>query len=145
MKKHLSIILLSIAFFFVSPLRINSQDDVLFNSCLDQLKSPFIASGQPFKAFLTGSEVAEFHTTFFSGSLYRIVSCSHDNNNILFSVYDKNRNLLFSSAEHNNASSWDFKAEGSVECIVEAKLNPEKATSGIAMLMVGFKNFREAK
>lgn len=139
MKKLLIPFLLLTAL-FVSPLKLNSQEDVLFNSCINQLKSPFIASGQPFRAFLTGEEVAEFHTTFFSGSLYRVVACSHQENNILFSIYDKERNLLFSNEEHEATGAWDFKMEGSVECIVEARLNPGKSTSGIAMLMIGFKS-----
>ena len=84
-----------------APLSVNSQDDILFNTCIDNLKSPFIASGQPLKAFLTGDEVAEFHTTLFSGSIYRVIACSHQTENILFSVYDKDRNLLFSNEKYN--------------------------------------------
>ncbi len=140
MKKHLSTVLLALTIALVSPIKLNSQEDVLFNNCINQLKSPFVASGQPFKAFLTGTEIAEFHTTFFSGSMYRVVACSHQDNNILFSIYDKERNLLFSNEQHEAAGMWDFKIEGSVECIVEARLNPKKSTSGIAMLMIGFKS-----
>ena len=75
--------------------------------------------------------------------MYRVVACSHQDNNILFSIYDKDRNLLFSNEEFQAAESWDFKIEGSVECIVEARLNPDKSTSGIAMLMIGFKSLEE--
>ncbi|WP_439185003.1 hypothetical protein [Carboxylicivirga taeanensis] len=140
MKKHSIIFLLVAIIAVLAPVKLNSQEDVLFTNCIDQLRSPFVASGQPFRAFLTGSEVAEFHTTFFSGSMYRVVACSHEENNILFSIYDKERNLLFSNEQFEAASSWDFKVEGSLECIVEARLNPEKSTSGIAMLMIGFKS-----
>ena len=145
MKKHLSTLLLFITIVLVFPVKLNSQEDVLFRGCFSQLKSPFVASGQPFKAFLTGSEVAEFHTTFFSGSMYRVVACSHQENNILFSIYDKERNLLFTNEQHEAAGTWDFKMEGSVECIVEARLNPKKSTSGIAMLMIGFKGVDKTK
>jgi len=143
MTKHLSTILILITIALVSPIKLNSQEDVLFSNCLNQLKSPFVASGQPFKVFLTGNEVAEFRTTFFSGSMYRIVACSHQESNILFSIYDKDRNLLFSNEQYEAAGAWDFKMEGSVECIVEARLNPNKSTSGIAMLMIGFKSLEE--
>nr|WP_319398555.1 hypothetical protein [uncultured Carboxylicivirga sp.] len=142
MKRSLTTLFL-IAAMIALPLRLNSQEDVLFNNCINQLKSPFIASGQPFKAFLTGDEVAEFHTTFFAGSLYRVVASSHQEGTILFSVYDKERNLLFTNEDHNSANYWDFKIEGSVECIVEARLDPEKTTSGIALLMVGFKSLEQ--
>ncbi|MCU4157366.1 hypothetical protein J1N10_15425 [Carboxylicivirga sp. A043] len=142
MKRSVVLFLLAVLA-LVSPLKLNSQEDVLFSNCINQLKSPFVASGQPFRAFLTGTEVAEFHTTFFSGSMYRVVASSHQDNNILFSIYDKERNLLFSNEHHEAAGTWDFKIEGSVECIVEARLNPEKSTSGIAMLMIGFKSLEE--
>ncbi|MCT4587355.1 MAG: hypothetical protein N4A71_06000 [Carboxylicivirga sp.] len=143
MKKHSLAFLLIAILAVIAPTKLNSQEDVLFSNCISQLKSPFVASGQPFRAFLTGTEVAEFHTTFFSGSMYRVVACSHENNNILFSIYDKERNLLFSNEDYEAAGSWDFKIEGSVECIVEARLNPEKSTSGIAMLMIGFRSLDE--
>lgn len=142
MKRSLTTLFL-IATLMLTPFKLNSQEDVLFNSCLDQLKSPFIASGQPFKAFLTGTEVAEFHTTFFAGSLYRVVASSHQEGTVFFSIYDKDRNLLFSNENYESANFWDFKIEGSVECIVEARLNPEKTTSGIALLMVGFRSIEE--
>nr|WP_321410027.1 hypothetical protein [uncultured Carboxylicivirga sp.] len=139
MKRSLTTLFL-IATMVLLPFKLNSQEDVLFTNCLNQLKSPFIASGQPFKAFLTGDEVAEFHTTFFAGSLYRVVTSSHQEGTILFSIYDKDRNLLFSNENYEASSYWDFKIEGSVECIVEARLDTEKTTSGIALLMVGFKS-----
>lgn len=142
MKRSLTTLFLLIVL-VLSPWKLNSQEDVLFNSCLDQLRSPFIASGQPFKAFLTGTEVAEFHTTFFAGSLYRVVASSHQEGNVIFSIYDKERNLLFSNKEFDASGYWDFKIEGSVECIVEARLDPEKSTSGIALLMVGFRSLDE--
>ena len=96
-------------------------------------------TGQPLKAFLTGDEVAEFHTTLFEGNIYRIVTCSHETSDIVFSVYDTDRNLLFSSNSYIDANYWDFKMEGSIECIIEAKLNTQKTSSGIALLMLGFK------
>jgi len=117
-----------------------SQEEALLNNCTNNIRSPFIVSGQPFKAFLTGDEVAEFHTTFFAGSTYRITACSTKDNDIIFSVYDNKRNLIFTNETVKNAPYWDFKVEGAVECIVEARLDSSKTTSGIAMLLVGFKS-----
>jgi len=125
---------------FIGVNNLESQEDALLNNCTNSIKTPYIVSGQPFKAFITGDEVAEFHTTFFAGSTYRIVACSAKNKDIIFSIYDNKRNLLFTNETVENAPYWDFKVEGSIECIVEAKLDSEKATSGIAMLLVGFKS-----
>ncbi len=136
-------ILTFLIFSFIGANSIDSQEEVLLNKCTDSIKSPFIVSGQPFKAFITEDEIAEFHTTFFAGSTYRIVACSPQDQNIIFSVYDNERNLLFTNETVDNAPFWDFRVEGSLECIVEAKLDKEKSTSGIALLLVGFKSSKE--
>jgi len=140
MRKNILTFATILIFSFIGANSIYSQEDALVNKCAESIKSPFIISGQPFKALITDNEVAEFHTTFFAGSTYRIVACSPQDQNIIFSVYDKEHNLLFSNESVENAPYWDFKAEGSLECIVEAKLDKEKSTSGIALLLVGFKS-----
>ncbi|GAO28639.1 hypothetical protein [Geofilum rubicundum] len=125
---------------FFMPSGINSQEEQLVNDCLTSLKSPFVAGDRSQKAFLTGEEIAEFRTTLFNGNTYRIVLCSHQEGLIEFSLYDTNRNLLYTSSEYGASGSWDFKMEGSMECIIEARLNNEIAESGMAMLLIGFKS-----
>jgi len=136
------VIILSAIFFFtlLMPSGINSQEDQLVKNCLTSLESPFIAGNTSLKAFLTGEEIAEFRTTLFNGNTYRIVLCGHEEGLIEFSLFDTNRNLLYSSSEYGNVSFWDFQMEGSMECIIEAKLNNEIAESGMAMLLIGFKS-----
>jgi len=145
MKKGLLLIsLIIIISGILFPSKINSQLEIESqNNCSNLIKAPFISNGQPFRAFLTGDEVAEFHTTFLNGSLYRLVACSGKNQPIIFSVYDTNRNLLFSNDDYNQTNIWDFKIAGSVECIIEAKLDPKQATSGMALLYIGFKSLEE--
>ena len=140
MKKGLIltfVIILSFSLF--SPSLMTSQEGKP-EDCADLIKSPFIPNGQPLRAFLTGDEVAEFHTTFLNGSVYRLAACSANNQPIIFSVYDTNRNLLFTNDEHNKASMWDFKIAGSVECIIEARLDSKQAISGMAKMYIGFKS-----
>ena len=122
------------------PLILNGQEEKLINECSDYFKSPFITTGQPMTALLTGDEVAEFHTTLYEETLYRLVSCSKETDMFNFSVFDKEHNLLFTSKEHTNVEYWDFKMKGSIECIIEARLNSKKASSGIVLLMLGFKS-----
>ena len=45
--------------------------------------------------------------------------------------------------KHNKTNVWDFKITGSVECIIEAKLDEKQATSGMALMYIGFKNLEE--
>lgn len=139
MKKKFSLYLVALTLTFMIPLTTNSQEETIANSCKDYFKAPFIASGHPFKALLTGNEIAEFHTSFFAGTTYRVVACPAGENNIIFSVYDKDRNLIFSNKNHDLSPFWDFNVMGSLDCIVEAQLDPTKSTSGMAMIMVGFK------
>ncbi|MFT3739590.1 MAG: hypothetical protein QM786_12600 [Breznakibacter sp.] len=139
MKRRLTMFVCAMLVIFSVPANLNSQEDKLLQSCEKYLKSPFVITGQPLKAFLTGEEVAEFHATLFEGNIYRIVACSHEPDNITFSVYDSDRNLLFSNNSYADANYWDFKMEGSIECIIEAKLSSPKTSSGIALLMMGFK------
>lgn len=140
MKSYKIQFIVLLVLIFILPVKLNSQEDALQKNCNAFLKSPYVSTGQTMKAFLTDDEVAEFHTTLYEGSIYRIVACSHEQESIIFSVYDKDHNLLFSSNEHTGVNFWDFKMQGSIECIIEARLNSKKATSGLAMLMIGFKS-----
>jgi hypothetical protein len=119
----------------------NSQmSENVYNNCYQQINDGFVHNSQPMKALLTGAEVAEFKTTLFEGNIYRIATCSPDQKKIWFSVYDTNNQLLFSSSQNNNSSSWDFKMEGNLECVIEAGLMPGSGDSGLALLLIGFKN-----
>ena len=62
-----------------------------------------------------------------------------DKNNVIFSVYDIDHNLLFSSRDFGNAPYWDFSVDGYMDCIVEAKLDNTITSSGFAIVMTGFK------
>ncbi len=139
MNRKITFFLLLLIVSFIVPTGINSQEDQLIKGCIDSVRAPFVLGDRSMKALLTGDEVAEFRATFFSGNTYRIVSCTYEPYLIQFSVYDTNRNLLFSNANYKHVSLWDFKMEGSMECIIEAKLNKEVATSGMALLLVGFR------
>jgi hypothetical protein len=143
MKKVLALTFAIIfTFSILLPNQAVSQEDEN-NHCGDLIQAPFISNGQPFRAFLTGNEVAEFHTTFLNGSLYRLVACSGRDEPIIFSIYDTNKNLLFTNDEYNKANIWDFKIAGSVECVIEARLDTKQATSGMALLYIGFKSLEE--
>lgn len=121
------------------PTQMNSQADVIEANCKSNFESPFIITGRPFRALLTGDEVAEFKATFFSGTTYRISVGTQNSNYIIFSVFDNNHNLLFTNKDYDNAEYWDFTVDGYLDCIVEARLDETIASSGFAILMTGFK------
>lgn len=99
----------------------------------------FISDGQVYRTFLNDDEASEFESTFYGGSTYRIAtSAGIEDNYIIFEVYDKERNLLFSNEDYEYAPYWDFSVENSLNCTIEVKLDVDKKVSGCASVMIGF-------
>jgi hypothetical protein len=108
--------------------------------CEDHITAQYIPDGQFYRALLQGDEVADFGMTLFGGTTYRLAACSGDSDGLLlFAVYDRDRNLLFTNKEHSAAPYWDLAVAHTVEVTVEAYLDPARSGSGCAVLLVGFK------
>ena len=118
-----------------------AQCDTIANFCGKHLSNQFISDGQQYRALLLNTEeTAEFHTTFYGGSTYRIAACSGlKDGNLVFSVFDSQRNQLFTNNEYKNAPYWDFKITSTIDCIIEAKLDGSNQGSGCAVVLIGFK------
>ncbi|MFO8001952.1 MAG: hypothetical protein R6U46_11960 [Marinilabilia sp.] len=135
----------AVVFLFTTASNNPRQTDKVYETCRQQISEEFIQNGQPMRALLTGAEVAEFRTTMFEGNTYRITACTPGDEDIWFSVYDTNDNLIFSSAQHDHSNTWDFKMEGNMECVIEAGLLSESSDSGMALILIGFKNAEIAR
>jgi len=117
-----------------------TQCDSIAALCDKNITANYISDGQDYRSLLLEDEIAEFSMTLFGGSTYRFAACSGlSDGNLLFSVYDKERNLLFSNTDYSNAPFWDFKIINTLDCTIEAQLNPNVSASGCAVLLVGFK------
>lgn len=133
-------LLLGLAILLGKPQAAHAQADTIMQLCTQYLIPPYISDGQQYRALISQGEVAEFRTTFYGNSTYRIVSCSGlSEGSLIFSVYDSDRNLLFTNEDYQNSPYWDFRYESTVNCIIEARLD-ETETSGFAILLIGFKN-----
>ena len=130
---------MGIAALTMMPQMGNGQAEVQENACRSNFQHPYIVTGRPYRVLLTGDEVAEFHTTMFSGTTYRIAVGNGEKKDVIFSVYDNDHNLLFTSKDYENAPYWDFSVDGNLDCIVEAKLDNTVSSSGFAIVMTGFK------
>ncbi len=139
MKKIIYIlIVIVLPLFFIN--KAQAQSEEILKLCTKYMVPPYISDGQQYKSLLNGDEIAEFHTTFYGGSTYRIIGCSGTTEgNLLFSVYDKERNLLFTNKDYDNSPYWDLKFTSTVDCIIEAELDQKNVSSGFAILMIGFK------
>lgn len=136
----------SILFLFLGlgiSITANAQCDSIANKCAAKNMDPsFISDGQQYRALLVNSdETAEFHTTFYGGTIYRIAACSGmTDGNLVFSIYDSQHNLIFSNSNYQNAPYWDFKIKSTLDCVINAQLNPTtNSGSGCAVILIGFK------
>jgi len=117
-----------------------AQCDTIASICDKHLTNGFISDGQDYRSLLLDDEIAEFNMTLYGNSTYRFAACSGlTDGNLLFSVYDQERNLLFTNKDYANSAYWDFKITNTVDCIIEAQLDPNSSASGCAVLLVGFR------
>ena len=119
-----------------------AQCDSIASLCSKHIIAQFISDGQSYRSLLLNSEeMAEFHSTFFGETTYRIAACSgKSDGNLIFNIYDQDRHLLFTNKNYSNAPYWDFKVKSTLECTIEAVLDPNKnAGSGCAVILIGFK------
>ena len=117
-----------------------SQCDTIASICSNHVTNGYISDGQMYRALLDEDQIAEFHTTFYGDAKYRIAACSGTTaGNLLFRVFDEERNLIFTNAEYLNAPYWDFDVKSSFNCVIEAQLDPASLSSGCAVLLISFK------
>lgn len=139
MKKILILLIFLTGFLGINKITM-AQIDETTNLCTKYLVPPYISDGQQYKALLNEDEIAEFHITFFGGSVYRIIAASGTTEgNVIFRIYDKERNLLFSNADYDNSIYWDFKFTSTIDCIIEAQLDNDNLQSGYLLMLIGFK------
>ena len=103
------------------------------------MDAAYISDGQMYRALLFDDQVAEFSPTFYGGAKYRIVAFSgQEKEQLQFSLYDEDNNLLFTNADYANSPYWNFEFESTMKCRIEAQLDLSKQKSGCAVLLIGF-------
>lgn len=117
-----------------------AQCDTIAKICSDNFTEEYLSDGQQYRALLIDDQTAEFHLTLYGGSTYRFGACSGmDSGNLIFRMYDSERNELFSNEKYSLSPYWDFEINSTLNVIIEANLNEKKLSSGCAVLLVGFK------
>jgi hypothetical protein len=137
----------SILFFTLALITFNSQAqdcEQIVKICESYLngskgKSKFVSDGQVYTAFLD-REKAEFKTTLYGGSIYRIAaSAGNDDEYVIFTVKDPSGNILFTNKNYKNAAYWDFKVPKTIPVTIETELDLDKKVTGCAVMLIGFK------
>lgn len=114
--------------------------DTVSQICNTHISDEFISDGQQYVSLLNGEEIAEFITTFYGGSTYRVAACSGmEEGNLIFRIYDAEKNLLFDNSTYGNAGWWDFTFTDTQECTIEANLDMSASGSGCAVILIAFK------
>ncbi len=117
-----------------------SQSDKIMRICESYISYPYVSDGQDYCTILKNQEIAEFNVVFYGGGSYRVAACSgEEDGRLTFSIYDRDRNLLFTNKDYDNAPYWDFKVKNTVNLIIEAELVEQENNSGFAILEIGFK------
>lgn len=137
---------LIISLLFVSVAGLSTAQDCerIVRNCEELLKqntrgSEFISDGQVYTAFLD-REKAEFKTTFFGGSTYRVAASAGSKENfVIFTIRDPQGNILFSNRNYKNAPYWDFKVIETLPVTIETELDPDLKVTGCVVMLIGFK------
>jgi len=123
---------------------INAQNDkpvcdTIASLCEKHITSEYISDGQLYRALLYDDEISEFEATLFGGTTYRVAGCSGlSDGNLIFSVFDQERNLLFSNEEYNNEPYWDLVVANTMNVTIEGRLDLTKQGSGCSVILMGF-------
>lgn len=115
--------------------RIVQDCKALLNKDTDE---KFVSDGQVYTAFLD-REKAEFSTTFYGGSTYRIAtSAGSTEDYVIFTIKDPDGNILFSNKNYSNAPYWDFKIMETLPVTIETELDLDLKVTGCVVMMIGF-------
>ena len=136
----LNIRLTTFLFSLMLSVSVYGQCDTIADICVKHMTSGFLSDGQQYRALLRTDEMAEFDVTLYGGSTYRITACSgFGDGNLIFTILDQERNVLFSNNEYEMSPYWDFQMTSTMDVIIEAKLKPSDAESGCAVMLIGFR------
>jgi hypothetical protein len=95
-------------------------------------------------AILVEGEEAELYKTFYSDQDYRLAICGSENlPSVEFTIMDANKNVLYSNAENDFSTTWDFTLESSQQLKIIIKVNTfeqlaDDPASGCVAIMFGF-------
>jgi len=132
-------LLLVLSFVIAASSQLLAQCDSTASYAQEFMDDNFIPDGQSYRALIFDDQLAEFETTFFGKSKYRIAAYTGmEEEQLIFSLYDEENNLLYSNEKHQNSPYWDFEVESTLNVRLEARLDKTKQSSGCAVILIGF-------
>ncbi|MGD9978133.1 MAG: hypothetical protein AB7S54_09400 [Bacteroidales bacterium] len=117
-----------------------TQIEQLENICSLYFPPEYITDGQEYFSPLKPDQKIEFRTTFFGDNTYRIVACTNvRKGNLVFSVFDTDKNLLFTNESFDYSPYWDLQLKSTITCVIQVDVKNTKFIPGYVMLLIGFK------
>lgn len=144
MKNFIKVFIVLSLLFSVSFTVSSQCKNFVKKHCLADL-DPFVYDGQLNSAILTEGDIAELLLTLYADQDYRILVCGQEIlGKIEFSLFDTNRNLIFSNKDHDYITRWDFKSNTTQQLIVQVIIpkqesNNEMLHNGCIAILKGFK------
>lgn len=124
----------------ISGLSSTAQIEQLKKTCAVNFPSNYISDGQEYFAALKPDQRIEFRTTFYADNTYRISACTNaKKGKLVFTVYDTEKNLLFTNESFSYSPYWDFRFTSTVTCIIQVDVKNPQFSPGYVMLLIGFK------
>lgn len=140
MKKRLLVFITLFCVTLGFSIKVEAQLTQLQHICSLYFSPEYISDGQEYFAQLKPDRKVEFRTTFFGDNTYRIVACSNiRRSEVAFSVYDTEKNLLFSNTDYDHSPYWDFRFASTVTCIIQIDVKSDKFIPGYVMMLIGYK------
>ena len=134
-----------IALFLAISVSAESQCKAFAKTVCLPLLGTYTHDGNYHAAILVEGEEAELYKTFYSDMEYRVAICGDDKlPPIEFTIFDANKNIIYSNKEANYPKTWDFKLQSSQQLKLVIKVNSsdkpaETPASGCVSIMFGFK------
>jgi hypothetical protein len=133
-------------FFFLFTAGVNAQcRSFVKKKCLPSL-APYLTNGQINTAIFSPGDNAEIPLPFFENTSYRIIVCNQEVlGKVSFKVMDQNKNVIFDSSEHDDATQWDFKSKSNQNLILTVQVPEDKDNhskllqTGCVSVIIGFK------
>jgi len=132
-------------FLVASGVSLNAQCKAFAKkTCLPEL-GEYTHDGNYHAAVLAEGEEAELFKTFYSDMEYRMAVCGEETlEQIEFTVFDVNNNILYSSKEADSGKIWDFRLQSSQQLRIVINVGSSGGSgttpaNGCVSIMFGFK------
>jgi hypothetical protein len=115
------------------------------SACYNKEMNGFIKDGQDYSLILEDSKTGKIYLSFFEGFQYRLVICSTNTKKFKISLFDIEKNLLYSTTCDNYIKNIDLKFKSNIACIAEVSIDNNPSVNPVFTIAIGFKENQSEK